>query len=630
MGLDLGKISASIGLNTAPLKAGVVQSKALLAGLGTSMSTGITGASKKAEAGLAGLSTKLGSLGAIGGKTGGILAGVGSSIGALGVAGIAAGAMVVLAAGLASCVKEASEAQKVMAETNTLLKTTGGVANVTAEGIQKLSQKIRDKTGYDDEAIQSGANMMLTFRKVRNEVGKGNDIFDQSIVAVVDLARKMGFDLPQAAIKVGKALNDPVKGLLNLRRYGIMFTESQEAMIKKLASTGDLLGAQKIVLEEIKGEMGGVADAYGKTLPGQIDIFKSKFGDLMEIMGKAVIPSLTSDIKALVGVFNLLSAVKIPQIFGAIAKLAMSGYFIPVVGWLKAVYDLGVGIVHVFKEMGKQKVEVDTKGAIKDIRDLENVGTLAGRRLGLTDMKVHVDTTAAQKNVQDLDEQIAQLDADLKELTEESTGMGKKLEAELAMTGLAGVTNDVLESMVTSMRDASAGVRDVGYGMMDDLIAYYARSHPAIREQGTDFMNELKDGLEAAADAGPISAQTVKTLIDGLVAKYPALKEVADKLAGVITAGLSGVDISGVLNKIGTVGAAVAALATKLAGVFGVNVPTNVGEAVGEGVGAGGAADDLAKLNSAWNVLNKTAIYGWSQATEIALGRFGQMEKGIT
>ena len=34
------------------------------------------------------------------------------------------------------------------------------------------------KSGIDDEAIQSGENLLLTFRNIRNETGAGNKMFD--------------------------------------------------------------------------------------------------------------------------------------------------------------------------------------------------------------------------------------------------------------------------------------------------------------------------------------------------------------------------------------------------------------------------------------------------------------------
>ena len=42
---------------------------------------------------------------------------------------------------------------------------------------------------------------------------------------------------------------------------GITFTTGQAATIKKMAQTGDLLGAQKAILDKVKGAYGGAAAA---------------------------------------------------------------------------------------------------------------------------------------------------------------------------------------------------------------------------------------------------------------------------------------------------------------------------------------------------------------------------------
>ena len=39
--------------------------------------------------------------------------------------------------------------------------------------------------GVDDDAIKSGAAVLLTFTKIRNEVGKGNDVFNQATLAAL-------------------------------------------------------------------------------------------------------------------------------------------------------------------------------------------------------------------------------------------------------------------------------------------------------------------------------------------------------------------------------------------------------------------------------------------------------------
>jgi hypothetical protein len=50
----------------------------------------------------------------------------------------------------------------------------------SAKQVGNLATAISNKVGIDDEAIQSGQNLLLTFKNIRNEAGKGNDIFNQT------------------------------------------------------------------------------------------------------------------------------------------------------------------------------------------------------------------------------------------------------------------------------------------------------------------------------------------------------------------------------------------------------------------------------------------------------------------
>jgi hypothetical protein len=88
-------------------------------------------------------------------------------------------------------IAEARESQKVGALTAQVIKSTGKAANVSAKQVGDLSTALSLKSGIDDEVIQSGANKMLTFKNVRNEFGKGNDIFNQSVAITEDMAAAM-------------------------------------------------------------------------------------------------------------------------------------------------------------------------------------------------------------------------------------------------------------------------------------------------------------------------------------------------------------------------------------------------------------------------------------------------------
>src|SRR5262245_39764661 len=96
-----------------------------------------------------------------------------------GVAAAGAAGIPGLPYGLKTGVDEMLKHQQVAAQTEAVLKSTGGAANVSAKQVEGYATALMRKSGVDDEAIQSGENLLLTFTNIRNETGKGNQIFKQ-------------------------------------------------------------------------------------------------------------------------------------------------------------------------------------------------------------------------------------------------------------------------------------------------------------------------------------------------------------------------------------------------------------------------------------------------------------------
>ena len=184
---------------------------------------------------------------------------------------------------------EANEAIKVGRETERVIESMGGVANVSVRHVEKLAEAISNKVGVDDEAIQSGANLLLTFGNIRNEVGAGNKIFDRAVRLHQDLATVMKMDGKSAAIMLGKALNDPIAGLTSLGRAGVQFTDQQKDQIKTLMESGDILGAQGIILAEVGRQVKGAAAAAATPM----EKLQVRFKNVQEEIGMALMPALT-------------------------------------------------------------------------------------------------------------------------------------------------------------------------------------------------------------------------------------------------------------------------------------------------------------------------------------------------
>src|SRR6266496_1164879 len=200
-----------------------------------------------------------------------------------GLGTIAAAGVVGFAAVTAEVVKSTkgwADHEAVARDTANTIRATGGAAKVTAKEVGDLADAIEAKTTKDGDAIQTGANMLLTFKNIRNEVGKGNDIFNQSVSILTDMTAKMNQgsvtneNMSKSAIQLGKALNDPIAGMGALAKVGVQFTDAQKEQIKALVESGDKMGAQKIILHELATEFQGAAKASAKPWDGVVVVLR--------------------------------------------------------------------------------------------------------------------------------------------------------------------------------------------------------------------------------------------------------------------------------------------------------------------------------------------------------------------
>ena len=240
----------------------------------------------------------------------------GSALMAAGMGAVAGGAAVAAQAigtGLVTALKtgidQMNQQQAVSAQTSAALKSTGNAAGVTKGHIENMASALQAQTGTQDDAIQSAQNLMLTFTSISN---KGPDkMFDRATKASLDLSVAFHKNLNASAVMVGKALNDPVKGVSALTRVGVQFTKGQKATIKALVDTGQSAKAQKLILHELEVQVGGSAKAFGETTPGQIQKAKRAFEDLSQgavqaiaPIGAAILPALVTAMRGTVTWFQ--------------------------------------------------------------------------------------------------------------------------------------------------------------------------------------------------------------------------------------------------------------------------------------------------------------------------------------
>jgi hypothetical protein len=173
---------------------------------------------------------------------------------------------------------------------NTVLKSTHGVAGVSAQSAIDLSKAMQKVTAYSDEQVLSIENMGLTF------TGIGKNIFPDATKAAMDMAVALNHGLTPSGDEasetmklLGKALQDPDAGLGALHRVGVNVDELK----KKFVGVSDIATKQKLILAELNTEFGGSAKAAGTTFAGSMSRLKNIFNDVQETIGKTIVNAMT-------------------------------------------------------------------------------------------------------------------------------------------------------------------------------------------------------------------------------------------------------------------------------------------------------------------------------------------------
>lgn len=233
----------------------------------------------------------------------------------------------ILAAG-AAAVQGAQAQAQAMAQVEAALASMGDGAGRTADQLLKASDALELNSLFDgDEILSKVTANLLTFGNVADEQ------FDRAQVAAVDLATRMGTDLQSATVMIGKALNDPIKGISALRRVGIQLSESQEGLIRSMVATGDTAGAQSIILGELERQFGGAAKAAADASPWRAaQVAIGQAGDTIGTILIPVIAKVAEWVKVAATAFTQLSPSMQETIVTMAAVAAAIGPILLVIG----------------------------------------------------------------------------------------------------------------------------------------------------------------------------------------------------------------------------------------------------------------------------------------------------------
>ena len=210
--------------------------------------------------------------------------GLKGNIAAIGVTAIAVtvGGLMVLKSGLQEVTEFAGEQEDAEIKLAGVIRATGSAAGYTLGQLRTMAGDLQAVTRTGDETTLSAMAVLATFKQIKG------DEFKEATLQALNMSTVMGTDLKGSVIQVGKALNDPIKGMSALSKAGVTFTDSQKGQIAAMQKSGNIMGAQKIILEELRSEFGATAAAMrGNFKGGQIAI-SNAFGDMKEQAGFAI------------------------------------------------------------------------------------------------------------------------------------------------------------------------------------------------------------------------------------------------------------------------------------------------------------------------------------------------------
>ncbi len=175
--------------------------------------------------------------------------------------------------GFAALAKMSDEADKEQLKLQNSIKNSNKVFKDQGSALVELAGDLQQKTAADADAVVGAQALLVQFGLTESQVSQLSPL-------VVDLSRKMGIDLDQAAKAVGKSVDGSAGAL---KKMGI------DVDATKVKTDG--FGA---TMDALRGSVAGFAEQEGATFSGQLERLRNNLGDIGENVGKGAAGVLSS------------------------------------------------------------------------------------------------------------------------------------------------------------------------------------------------------------------------------------------------------------------------------------------------------------------------------------------------
>jgi hypothetical protein len=215
---------------------------------------------------------------------------VGGALSSLGPAGLAAAAGIgAVTIGIGKSITAFAEAERSVNRLNAVMRANGDRIGLTRKELAALQQEIKGNSFFGDGEVRAAQAALALNSGIRGQT------FKEVIKLAADLSEVLGGDLSSNAVRLGKDLQDPVKGLTDLRKAGIDFATDADRAIKAMAEAGDKAGAGARLIDELKKSIGGAAAGSHEGAAGALDELSKNWGDFWENAGQRIADSGVMD-----------------------------------------------------------------------------------------------------------------------------------------------------------------------------------------------------------------------------------------------------------------------------------------------------------------------------------------------
>jgi hypothetical protein len=235
-----------------------------------------------------------------------------------------------------------------------------GYGEATAR-VSAYAEELERTLAIDADVIKATQTKLATFKNLTASVDESGGAFDRATLAALDLAAAGFGEAETNAVQLGKALQDPIKGITALGRAGVTFTQQEKDKIRTLVESNRMLEAQDVVLSAIEEQVGGTAEAGASSFE-RIRLSLMQVADeiglavlpiiqqMAEYVSTQLVPQIVPRVRAVADAFKGLSSTARNVLLGAVGLIAGLGPLLIALGAVtKAVLLLGKAFIFLFK-----------------------------------------------------------------------------------------------------------------------------------------------------------------------------------------------------------------------------------------------------------------------------------------